>query len=133
MTAIDVKQMKSLALAYMGDAVYEIYVRHHLIESGGVKPDRLHRTAVEFVSAKSQAKVLFYWQEQKLLTEEEESVVRRGRNAKSGSSPKNTDIQTYRHSTAFEALIGYLYLSEETDRLEELVISAIQFVEERRK
>lgn len=132
MGKVDVKQMKSLALAYMGDAVYEIYVRHHLIESGGVKPDLLHRKAVEFVSAKSQAKVLFQWQEQKVLTEEEESIVRRGRNAKSGSAPKNTDIQTYRYSTAFEALLGYLYLSGEIDRLEELVTSAIRLVEERR-
>lgn len=132
MGSVDAKQMKSLALAYMGDAVYEIYVRHHLIKSGNVKPDLLHRTAVKFVSAKSQAKVLFHWQQQNMLTEEEENVVRRGRNAKSGSAPKNTDIQTYRYSTAFEALLGYLYLSEETNRLEELINSAIHFVEERR-
>lgn len=130
---VDVKQMKSLALAYMGDAVYEVYVRQHLIETGGVKPHLLHRAAVEFVSAKSQARVLFYWQEESTLTPEEEAVVRRGRNAKSGTVPKNTDIQTYRYSTAFEALLGYLYLSGEAGRLEELIESAIQYVDERRK
>lgn len=132
MGSVDAKQLKSLALAYMGDAVYEIYVRHHLIKTGGIRPNSLHHSAVEFVSAKSQAQVLFHWQKQQLLTEEEESVVRRGRNAKSGTAPKNTDIQTYRYSTAFEALLGYLYLSEESDRLEALIESAIQFVEERR-
>lgn len=132
MGEIDAKQLKSLALAYMGDAVYEIYVRHHLIETGGVKPNALHQAAVRFVSAKSQAQVLFYWQKQEILTLEEESVVRRGRNAKSGSIPKNTDVQTYRYSTAFEALLGYLYLNGETSRLEELINSAIRLVEERR-
>lgn len=133
MGSVDAKHMKSLALAYMGDAVYELHVRRHLIANGSVKPHSLHRSAVEFVSAKSQSRVLFYWQEAGVLTEEEEGIVRRGRNAKSGTIPKNTDVQTYRYSTAFEALIGYLYLSGKTERLEELIDSAIQFVDERRK
>ncbi|QDP38867.1 Mini-ribonuclease 3 [Radiobacillus deserti] len=131
MPELDVKQMKSLTLAYMGDAIYEIYVRHHLIQSGKVKPNHLHQSAVSFVSAKSQARVIRDWLEKGELTEEEEAVVRRGRNAKSGTVPKNTDVQTYRYSTAFEALIGYLYLQEETKRLEILIERAIQFVEER--
>ncbi|MBM7573111.1 Mini-ribonuclease 3 [Aquibacillus albus] len=129
MTAIDVKQMKSLTLAYMGDAVYELYVRQFLIKKGKIKPQNLHELAVKFVSAKSQAKVILKWLDQKLLDSEEESVVRRGRNAKSGSVPKNTDVTTYRYSTAFEALIGYLYLDQRVDRLEELIFLAISYVE----
>ncbi|WP_053217633.1 Mini-ribonuclease 3 [Virgibacillus senegalensis] len=131
MTVSDVKQMKSLTLAYMGDAVYEIYVRHHLIGKGNVKPDQLHKAAVAFVSAKSQAKVIIDWLENERLSAEEEGVVRRGRNAKSGTVPKNTDVQTYRYSTAFEALLGYLYLGGKKERLEQLVNAAITFVEER--
>ncbi len=126
---MDVKQIKSLTLAYMGDVIYEKDVRHHLILKGNVKPNQLHQSAVRFVSAKSQARVILYWLEQEILSEEEEAVVRRGRNAKSGSVPKNTDVQTYRYSTAFEALLGYLYLAEEKDRLAELINLAIQFVE----
>lgn len=128
---MDVKQMKSLALAYMGDAVYEIYVRRHLLQKGEVKPNQLHQAAVTFVSAKSQAKVIRDWLEQDMLSEEEQAVFRRGRNAKSGTVPKNTDVQTYRYSTGFEALIGYHYLLEDTDRLENLIQAAIKHVEER--
>ncbi|MFQ3546404.1 Mini-ribonuclease 3 [Halobacillus rhizosphaerae] len=131
MEAGNVKQLKSLALAYMGDSVYEIYVRQHLIESGKVRPQHLHQSAVQFVSAISQAKVVKHWQDAGLLTDEEEAVLRRGRNAKSGSVPKNTPVQTYRYSTGFEAVLGFLYLSEQIERLEELTASAIQFVEER--
>lgn len=128
---LDVKQMKSLALAYMGDAVYELHIRTHLLQSGHVKPDNLHRQAVTFVSAKSQATVIMYWLEESYLTDEEVGVVRRGRNAKSGSVPKNTSIQIYRHSTGFEALIGYHYLLDNQERLTELLVSAVRFVEER--
>ncbi|KHE71337.1 Mini-ribonuclease 3 [Halobacillus sp. BBL2006] len=127
----NVKQMKSLALAYMGDAVYELYVRNHLLETGAIKPQHLHQTAVKFVSAVSQAKVVKHWQEENILTEEEEGVLRRGRNAKSGSVPKSTDVQTYRYSTAFEAVVGFLYLSGQIERLEQLITNAIEFVEER--
>ncbi len=129
---MEVKHMKSLALAYMGDSVYELHVRRYLLKKGEVKPNQLHKAAVRFVSAKSQAQVVQAWQEESLLTEEEESVLRRGRNAKSGSVPKNTDVQTYRYSTAFEAVLGYHYLSGHEDRLEELITSAIQHVEKRR-
>ncbi|SFK52658.1 ribonuclease-3 family protein [Halobacillus dabanensis] len=131
MTKADVKQMKSLALAYMGDSVYELYVRHHLLEKGDIQPQHLHKKAIQFVSAVSQAGVVKAWQEENLLTEEEEGVLRRGRNAKSGSVPKSTNVQTYRYSTAFEAVLGYLYLSDQTERLETLIKHAINNVEER--
>src|SRR5699024_9570098 len=107
--AVNVKQMKSLALAYVGDAVYELHVRDHLIQSGQVKPNELHQSAVTFVSGKSQANIVWHWLDTDYLTAEEERVVARGRNAKSGSIPKNISVQAYRYSTGFEALIGYHY------------------------
>ncbi|MFC0525692.1 Mini-ribonuclease 3 [Pontibacillus salicampi] len=128
---IDAKQVKSLTLAYMGDVVYEHYVREYLIKTGEVKPQQLHKAAVRFVSGRSQANVLYYWQETDKLSDIEQGVVRRGRNAKSGAVPKNLDVQTYRYSTAFEALLGYLYLDGQTERLETLVRDAIHHVEER--
>lgn len=127
---LDVMQLKSLALAYMGDAVYETSVREHLIRSGQVKPDNLHKKAITFVSAKAQARVILHWLKGRILSEAEERIVARGRNAKSGSIPKNTSVQTYRYSTAFEALIGYHYLQKNEERLEELVDNAIQLIEE---
>jgi ribonuclease III family protein len=126
---LDEKQLNSLALAYMGDAVFEIYVRHHLLQAGRVKPNQLHREATKFVSARAQASILFHLIDQDILTEYEMAVVKRGRNAKSGSVPKNTDVQTYRYGTAFEALIGYLYLSKNEARLEEIIQLSLTFIE----
>lgn len=125
---LDPKQLKSLALAYMGDAVYESVVREHLIRSGQVKPNDLHKRAITFVSAKAQARIILSWLEEEILSEEEERIAARGRNAKSGSIPKNTSVQTYRYSTAFEALIGYHYLMKNQDRLDELLDRAIEFI-----
>lgn len=122
--------MKSLALAYIGDAVYELYVREHLLKTGQVKPQKLHQQAVQFVSAKGQSAVILHWLENERLTEEEKSIVARGRNAKSGSVPKNIRVQLYRYSTAFEALLGYHYLAENKDRLFELMQAAVTLIEE---
>ncbi|CEI81542.1 mini-ribonuclease 3 [Oceanobacillus oncorhynchi subsp. incaldanensis] len=131
MKASDVRQMKSLALAYIGDAIYEVYVREQLLERGTIKPNQLHQAAIRYVSGKSQAKVILHWLEQDaFLTEEESRVVIRGRNAKSGSIPKNINVQTYRYSTAFEALIGYHYLLKNEQRLQELMTQAMDFLEE---
>lgn len=126
---LDVKQLNSLALAYIGDAVYEIYVRHHLLVKGTVRPHQLHKAATSFVSAKGQAKVIREMMSSDFLSEEEIAVVKRGRNAKSGTVPKNTDVQTYRYATAIEALIGYHYLLKNEERLNEIVQYAIQFIE----
>ncbi len=123
--------MKSLALAYMGDAIYEVYIREHLLKEGQVKPQQLHKQAIQFVSGKAQAQVVLYWLENGTLSEEEERVVARGRNAKSGSIPKNISVQTYRYSTAFEALLGYHYLLNNQDRLNELMEKAVLFLEGR--
>ena len=124
-----IKQLNSLALAYMGDAVLEQAVREHLIRSGRVKPNTLHNEATRYVSAKAQAYILKTMMEKEWLTEEEEAVMRRGRNAKSGSVPKNTDVLTYRHSTAFEAVLGFLYLRNEQARLTELLRFAIDLID----
>ena len=109
---VNEKQLNSFALAYMGDAVFETYVRHHLIAKGASKATSLHNEATRYVSAKAQASVLHQMIEEGFFLEEEIAIVKRGRNAKSGTIPKNTDVQTYRYSTAFEALLGYLYLGE---------------------
>lgn len=127
---VDANQLNSLALAYMGDAVFEIYVRRHLLQSGKVKPHHLHRAGTKYVSAKAQCQIIFQMMDDKLLSDHEIAVVMRGRNAKSGTVPKNTDVQTYRYSTAFEALMGYLYLTGEVNRLEELIRKAFSYVEE---
>lgn len=129
----EVKQMKSLALAYMGDAIYEVHVRDYLIRNHYAKVNDLHQAAIKYVAAKAQAKVLRYFLEVKFLDEEEEGVVRRGRNAKAGSIPKNTDIMTYRYSTGFEALLGFHYYTENNERLNELMERAVTFVEKGRQ
>ena len=126
---VNVKQLNSLALAYIGDAVYEVHVRNHLIMSGQIRPNELHQRAVSFVSATAQASVIHHWIKEEILTEEEAAVVRRGRNAKSHSTPKNMPIHAYRHATAFEALIGYHYLENNETRLQELLHLSVQFIE----
>ncbi|SDI91344.1 Mini-ribonuclease 3 [Alteribacillus bidgolensis] len=130
---VDAKQLNALALAYIGDTVYDLYIRHYLIASGRVRPHLLHRTSTSFVSASAQAAVMFEILDKQLLTKEEESVARRGRNAKSGTVPKNTDQNTYRYSTAFEALLGYLYFLGREERIEHLVTFAIETIERSEK
>ncbi|WP_172370507.1 Mini-ribonuclease 3 [Sporosarcina jiandibaonis] len=126
---MDVKQLNALALAYMGDAVYEQAVREHLLRSGRVKPNVLHREATKYVSAKSQAAILQEMLASDYLTEEEAAVMRRGRNAKSGSIPKNTDVGTYKNSSGFEAILGFLYLLGRTERTEEFIVESIRIIE----
>lgn len=130
--AVDAYQLNALALAYMGDAVFESYVRRHLLQSGQVRPNHLHRAGTRYVSAKAQCHILFRMMDEDLLNEDELAVVMRGRNAKSGTVPKNTDVQTYRYSTAFEALIGFLYLTDRKERLEEFVCRSFLYVEEQK-
>ncbi|MCT4794748.1 MAG: Mini-ribonuclease 3 [Exiguobacterium sp.] len=127
--SVNPAQLNALALAYMGDVVYEMAVRKRLLERGLTRPNDLHRGAIRYVNASSQAGVVTHWLETNVLSEEEQAVVRRGRNAKSGSIPKRTDVHTYRYSTAFEALIGYIYLTERRDRLEELIEQAFIWLE----
>lgn len=109
-----------LALAYLGDAIYEIYIREYLIKQNIVKVNLLQKEAIKYVSAKNQAKFLTEMIESNFLTENEIDIVKRARNHKSHAS-KSTDIITYKYSTALEALIGYLYLEKNTSRIDEIM------------
>jgi ribonuclease-3 family protein len=123
----DPKQLNALALAYMGDAVLEIRVRQHLIAAGEVKPNLLQRAAIGYVSARAQASIVNgIWDR---LTEEEQAVLKRGRNAKSATMPKNAQVSEYRLSTGFEALLGFLYLTGQEERLDEILSYALSWVE----
>ena len=115
------KDINVLALAYLGDSVYEIYIRNFLISKGLEKVKLLQEEAVKYVSAKSQAAFLTKMIENNFLTEEELSIVYRARNHKGSRHPKYTDIITYKYSTGFEDLIGYLYLENKNDRIKEIM------------
>lgn len=128
---IDFKMLSPLTLAYMGDAVLDQFVRGHIILKHQSKPNRLHQEAKRFVSAKSQAQTLEELLADDWFTESELAIIKRGRNAKSHTKAKNTDIQTYRKSSGLEALIGYLHLAQETDRLIELLDEIVNRVEKR--
>nr|WP_208559826.1 Mini-ribonuclease 3 [Marinilactibacillus kalidii] len=117
----DAELLNGLALAYMGDAAYEQLVREHLLTNGQTKPNQLHRLATNYVSAKAQAWLIDALLEEELLTSEEIDYYKRGRNAKSYSKAKNTDGSTYNKSSGFEAVMGYLYLTKQEDRLHELI------------
>lgn len=120
-------ELPGLTLAYIGDAVWEVYVRQFLVFSGETRPHRLHKRATGFVKAKAQSDILFSMMDE--LSEEEQSVVRRGRNAKSGTIPKNADVMEYKQATAFESLMGYLYLAGHHERLQEIAKKAIFIIE----
>lgn len=113
--------INSLALAYLGDSIYEVYVREYLLKNNIVKVNELQKNAVKYVSAKGQYKYLMSMLENNFLTSDEVTIVTRARNHKSHTSPKNTDIVTYKHSTGLEALIGYLYLSDKKDRIDDIM------------
>ncbi|WP_281883982.1 Mini-ribonuclease 3 [Paenibacillus sp. YYML68] len=107
--------LNPIVLAYIGDAVYEVFVRKYVISLPNHKPNHLHKLSTQYVSAKAQARSLTRLLPH--LTEEEADIVKRGRNAKSGTTAKNADVLEYRHSTAFECLIGYLYYKKSWERL----------------
>lgn len=113
-----------LALAYIGDGVYEIFIRTYVINRGNMPVNKMHKSSKELVRASSQAKLYFLIEE--MLTEEEAIVLRRGRNAKSVSIPKNGNVTEYRHATGLEALIGYLYIEGKIDRIKELIDAGLQ-------
>ena len=117
---MDVNTVNIITLAYLGDSIYEIYIRESLINSGIAKVEDLQKSATKYVSAKGQAAILTNLLDNNLLTSDEIEIVKRGRNYKRSNHPKHTDIITYKLSTGFEALIGYLYLSNNNKRLEEI-------------
>ena len=118
---MDTRNINVITLAYMGDAVYEVYIRKSLIDKNIALVDDLQKVAINYVSAKSQSKILNFLIDNGVLTLEEMDVVKRGRNYKRASHPKNTDILTYKNSTGFETLIGYLYLNNNKERLDNIM------------
>lgn len=125
----DVNLINGIALAFEGDAVYSMYIRRHLIFQGLTKPNQLHREATKYVSAKAQANLISLMLEEGILTDKEEDIYKRGRNANSHTKAKNTDIVTYRMSTGFEDVMGYLHMTESIERLEELIDWCIRKIE----
>ena len=118
---MDVNLINVMSLAYLGDSIYEVYIREYLIRNGIAFVEDLQRESIKYVSAKSQAKILTYLIDNNLLTDSELDVIKRGRNYKRASHPKNTDIITYKMSSGFEAMIGYLYLSNNKERIDEII------------
>ena len=124
----EVLTISPLVLAYLGDTVYESYVREYLIRKNiNKKVNDLHKSAIKYVNAKAQATIIHEIENE--LTEDEERIYKRGRNQKSHTSPKNADIIDYKHATGFEALIGYLYLNEESDRLKYIISKGLEIIE----
>ena len=118
---MNLKEVNVLVLAYLGDAVYEIYIRKHLINKVIGNVNDLQTEAIKYVSASSQAKYLTEMMDNNFLTEEEIDIVKRARNYKSSSHPKNCDIITYKHATGLEALIGYLEMDNNKERIDEIM------------
>ncbi|MDD3122796.1 MAG: ribonuclease III domain-containing protein [Acholeplasmataceae bacterium] len=122
-------QHSGLTLAYLGDAYYELQIRTYLMSKGYTKVNDLHKLAIMYTSALGQSKSVQYLVNS-FLTEDEISVYKRGRNATSTHKPKNADLDTYRQATGFEALIGFLLLENQFERLEQIILKSIAIIEE---
>ena len=121
---VDVNLLSPLTWAYIGDAVYELYIRTNLVNKTKLKPHKSHIESIKYVKAKAQADILKELME--ILTDEEKDIVRRARNAENHHLPKNADPEDYMYSTAFEGLIGYLYLCKKDERLKEILKKCIE-------
>ncbi len=121
---IKANEYSPLNLAYIGDAVFEVFVRTMVIENGNMPVSKLHKISKEFVNAKAQAEMFEKIKDR--VTPEELAVLKRGRNAKSFTSAKNASITDYRHATGLEALFGYLYIKGENERLAEIFNMCIE-------
>jgi ribonuclease-3 family protein len=115
----DVNMLSPLVWAYVGDGVYDLFIRTRLVNNSNAKPHKLHIESIKYVKAKAQADILKKIEPN--LTDEEKDIVRRGRNTENHHIAKNANVADYAMSTAFEALIGYLYLSKQDERLEEIL------------
>jgi ribonuclease-3 family protein len=122
----DPTQMNTGVLAYIGDAVYELYIRKYVVDTGQIHANRLHASAVKFVKAEAQATVCRSLVGE--LPEGEQALIRRARNRRFRSGAKNAEPMDYKWATAFEALLGYYYLSGRTDEMEEIILRAINLI-----
>ncbi len=129
MTKEQIMKMNSTTLAYLGDAVFEVIVREKIVTEKPGDVGRAHHTAVRYVSAAGQAKAARAMINEGFLTEEEEKVYRHARNHRSMSRPQNADPREYKIATGFEALLGYLYLCDERQRLREIAAEAVRIVD----
>ncbi|MDO5331650.1 MAG: ribonuclease III domain-containing protein [Bacillota bacterium] len=129
--SVKVEQLNVLSLAYMGDAVWEQFVRARVIDKlpDANHADYLHKKGVKYVNAGAQAKIVKMLIKEEILTEEEVALVKRSRNHKTATKAKNADAITYKWATAFESLLGYLYLSKDTKRLNEIMKISTQYIE----
>ena len=109
-----------LALAYLGDSIYEVYIRKYLVDKGIEKVDELQKESINYVSARNQSKYLLNMMENNFFNQEEVDIIKRGRNHKS-RNPKHVDVATYHNATGLETLIGYLYLDGNTKRIDEIM------------
>jgi ribonuclease-3 family protein len=117
LSAEDIVMLSPLQLAYIGDAVYELLIRTYLLNKG-LSVKELHKATIKYVKAKAQAHIIHELED--ILTEEEQTVVKKGRNAKTNTMPKNADMIDYKYATGLEALFGYLYLTNQDKRISEL-------------
>ena len=124
----EVNNLSPLTWAYVGDGVYELYIRSYLISKTKLKPHELHLECIKYVSAKAQSNILKNIMN--FLEDDEKEIVRRARNTDNHHIPKNAEPEEYMYSTAFEGLIGFLYLSKKDDRLEEILKQIIKIKEE---
>lgn len=125
------KQLNGAALAYIGDAIYEVYAREHVLKQGLSSVNHLHQAAIKYVSATNQAMVMLEWINQdNKLSREEITIYKRGRNFKANTKAKNASIQDYRQATGFEALIGWLHLTNNKNRLETLIQEAFSLIDD---
>lgn len=123
-------EISTNSLAFLGDSVFTQYVREKLIITSKEQAGKLHRKAIKYVSAKSQAKIMEALKNENFLTESELEAFKRGRNSNSATVPRNVDVQIYKIATGFESMIGYLYCEKKLKRLEEIFKRASQIIEE---
>ena len=128
MQEVDIKEYSPLALAYIGDSIYDLIIKSLVLNEGNKQVQKMHKETSTYVQASAQSLMMRKIQEH--LTEEEHAVYKRGRNAKSVSPAKNQSITDYRRATGFEALIGYLYLMKDWKRMLELVKIGLDSIEE---
>ena len=122
-----INMMSPLTWAYVGDSVYEMYIRTYLSNTTNLNPHKMHVEAIKYVKANAQCNIV----KNLVLTDEEKEIVRMGRNTENHHLPKSASLEEYMYSTAFEALIGYLFLTKKDERLKEIIDESIKIVEKK--
>lgn len=127
LSEMDIRMMNPLKLAYLGDAIYEAYVRLYIVSQYTLSPNEMAKKAISYVKASAQSNLIKGIKP--LLSDDEWTLVKRGRNQKSATVPKNALLSDYKYATGFEALIGYLYLKGDKDRVYEIIHKGIAFID----